>query len=72
VDNGIHQIEGGNRAAPEQGPPSGRPLLSYRRSRMVAVNDNAPPLAVRLRRWVYMGLIAVGGVGLVWAALGSW
>jgi hypothetical protein len=72
VDNGIHQIEGGNNVAPEQGPPSGRPLLSYRRSRLVAANDNAAPLGLRLRRWVFALLIAVSGLGLAWAALGSW
>jgi hypothetical protein len=72
VDNGIHQIEGGKSAAPDHGPPSGRPVVSYRRSRLVAVNDNVAPLGSRLRRWVSLGLIAVGWLGLVWVALGLW
>jgi hypothetical protein len=44
-------------------------MLSFHGSRPIAANDNAPPLALRLRRRVVAAVIAAAFLGFAWAAL---
>jgi hypothetical protein len=69
VDNGFHQIDGGDRGGQPPEPPFDRALLSFRWSRPRPANDNAPPLALRLRRRLFIGLIVAGLLALAWSAL---
>ena len=68
MDNGFHQIDGGDRGElPE--PPLSRALLSYRGQRQRPANDNALPLGTRLRRRILAFAFLVVLLGLAWAAL---
>jgi hypothetical protein len=61
VDNGFHQIDGGDRGDPPE-PPLSRALLSYRGQRQRPANDNALPLGLAFAAFVIL-------LGLAWAAL---
>jgi hypothetical protein len=66
VDNGIHRLSGTTRRGEGTAPSFGRSPFSVHWSRPAPANDNAAPLAWRLRRWAARIVLAAVLLAAIW------
>ena len=69
MDNGFRKIDGGDRGGEPPAPPFARALPSFRMQRPRPANDNAAPLALRLKRRALLVVAGAALLALAWATL---